>query len=130
MALSKKSGNFLIATGIIHNLIGFYMGKKVLFEIFNSGIINSINNEMDRNAIFWFLFSGFMMMLLGKLMSDFVEEGQKALPVSLGYYLLGLTIIGCIMMPVSGFWLVVPQAILIIAEGKKRNKKHLTPALS
>ena len=95
------------------------MGKDVLAEIVRSGFVNTINNEMDRNAIFWFLFSGFMMMILGKLMQDFIKESQKPLPVSLGYYLLAITVIGCLMMPVSGFWLVLPQAIVIIVSRKK-----------
>lgn len=119
MNLSKNSGNLLIATGVIHNVIGFIMGKEVLTQIVDSGFINSVNSEMDRNAVFWFLFSGFMMMILGKLMQDYVSEYQKPLPVSLGYYLLIITVIGCVVMPVSGFWIVLPQAIIIIAGRKK-----------
>jgi hypothetical protein len=123
MKVSKYSGTLLIATGVIHNLLGFVMGKDTLAEIANSGFVNSINSEMDRNAIFWFLFGGFMMMILGKLMQDYLNENDKPLPVSLGYYLLVLSIIGCIMMPISGFWTVLPQAILIIAAG--RSKVHI-----
>jgi hypothetical protein len=119
MNLSRNSGYLLIATGVIHNLVGFFIGKDVLLEILTSGVINSINTEMDRNAIFWFLFSGFMMIILGKLMQDYSKHFNKALPVSLGHYLLALTIVGCIMMPISGFWIVLPQAVLIIVGGKK-----------
>lgn len=122
MNLSKNTGNLLIATGVLHNIIGFVMGWSVLTEIVKSGFINSINDEMDRNAIFWFLFAGFMMMSLGKLMQDCLESDWR-LPKWLGTTLLILSLIGCIMMPVSGFWLVVPQAILIINSRKKR--RHL-----
>lgn len=65
MNISKHSGNLLIATGIFHNVIGVVMGWPVLTEMVSSGFINSINDQMDRNAIFWFLFSGFMMIILG-----------------------------------------------------------------
>lgn len=120
MNLAKNSGNLLIGTGVIHNALGFVLGKSILTEIINGGLINSITTQMDRRAIFWFLFGGFMMMILGKFMQDYLNESSKQLPISLGYYLLALSIIGCIMMPVSGFWLVVPQAIIIIvASGKK-----------
>jgi Na+/proline symporter len=85
MNLSRNSGYLLLATGVIHNLLGFIMGKDVVVQILNSGVINSINTEMDRNAIFWFLFSGFMMMILGKLMQDYIKHLNKALPVSLGF---------------------------------------------
>lgn len=110
----KFSGHLLIGTGILHNTIGLFIGWDVLKAIFESGVVNSINNEMDRNAVFWFLFSGFMMMLFGQLITDYIKENTKPISKSLGVYLLLLTVIGCIMMPVSGFWLVLPQALIII----------------
>ena len=119
MNLSKNTGNLLIATGIIHNLIGFIMGWSVLTEIASSGFVNSINDEMDRNAIFWFLFGGFMMIIMGKLMQSYLESGCH-LPKWLGMSFLVLALVGCIMMPVSGFWLVIPQALLIINPLRKR----------
>jgi hypothetical protein len=119
MNLSKNTGNLLIATGILHNVIGFVMGWSVLTEIAKSGLVNSINDEIDRNAIFWFLFGGFLMMILGKLMQDYLKA-EAQLPRSLGVGMLALSVIGCIMMPVSGFWLVVPQAILILRPNRKR----------
>lgn len=124
MKLAQNSGNLLIATGLIHNLLGLVMGRETLVQIIDSGFINSINTQMDRNALFWFLFSGIMMMILGKLMQDFLSENSRPLPASLGYYLLAITIIGCIMMPLSGFWIVLPQAILIITAARK-NKPQL-----
>ena len=123
MNLSKNTGNLLIATGILHNMVGFVMGWSVLTDIARSGFINSINNEMDRNAIFWFLFTGFMIIMMGKLMQDYLKAGWP-LPKWLGISLLVLSVIGCIMMPLSGFWLVVPQALLIMNTRMKR-REHL-----
>ncbi|HYC84735.1 MAG TPA: DUF6463 family protein [Chryseosolibacter sp.] len=121
MTLSKNTGNLLIATGILHNTIGFVMGWSVLVGIAKSGFVNSINNEMDRNAIFWFLFAGFLMMMLGKLMQDYLKI-ESHLPRTLGIGMLVLSVIGCVMMPVSGFWLVVPQAVLILLPHTKRRE--------
>jgi hypothetical protein len=121
MNFSKNSGKLLIATGVFHNVIGFVAGWRVLVEIVRSGFINSINGQMDRNFIFWFLFGGFMMIIMGKLMQDYLETDWQ-LPKWLGISLLVLSIIGCVMMPVSGFWLVIPQAILILIPGRKRRE--------
>src|SRR5687767_2403311 len=121
MNLAKNTGNLLIATGVLHNVIGFVMGWSVLTDIAKSGFVNSINEQMDRNAIFWFIFAGFLMMMLGKLMQDYLKL-EFRLPRSLGIAMLVLSIIGCIMMPVSGFWLVVPQAILILLPNRKRRE--------
>jgi hypothetical protein len=78
---------------------------------------------MDRNAIFWFLFGGFIMIVLGKLMQDCLEA-DWLLPKWLGVSLLVLSLIGCMMMPISGFWLVIPQALLIISTHRKK-RGHL-----
>ena len=123
MNLAKNSGNLLIVTGILHSIIGFVMGWDVLTEIVRSGFVNSINDELDRNAIFWFLFAGFIMIALGKLMQDCLVSGWR-LPRWLGSSLLVSSLIGCIMMPVSGFWLVIPQAVLIMRTHKK-TRGHL-----
>ncbi|MDR1558206.1 MAG: DUF6463 family protein [Clostridiales bacterium] len=37
----------------------------------------------------------------------------------IGYYLLALSIFGCLFIPVSGFWLFIPQAIIIINSNSK-----------
>src|SRR5687768_15233873 len=121
MNVAKNHGNLLIATGVLHNAIGFVMGWSVLTEIAKSGFVNSINDEMDRNAIFWFLFGGFLMMILGKLMQDYLRADFR-LPRWLGVAMLLLSVLGCIMMPISGFWLVVPQAILILLPNRKRRE--------
>lgn len=110
----KYAGHFLIATGIIHNAIGFIMGWPTLTSIARDGFVNTINTEMDRNAIFWFLFTGFLLMIMGGLYQDRIKESNQPLPAKQGYYLLILSVIGAIMMPVSGFWIVIPQALIII----------------
>jgi hypothetical protein len=124
MSFSKNSGNLLIATGVLHNIIGFVMGWNVLADIVKSGFVNSIHEEMDRNAIFWFLFGGFAMIMLGKLMQDYIKAGSS-LPKWLGVSLLVLSLTGAIMMPVSGFWLVIPQALLVLSMQKKRQESFV-----
>ena len=124
MSFSKNAGNLLIATGILHNVVGFIMGWSVLTDIVRSGFINSINSDMDRNAIFWFLFAGFMLIMFGKLIQHYLEAGWP-LPKWVGLSLLAMAVIGCVMMPISGFWLVLPQAALILSSSSKR-RTHLS----
>lgn len=119
MKLWKHSGTLFIGTGIIHNLIGLIMGWQVLVELADSRFINSITNQMDRNAVFWFLFSGFMMMILGHFMQRYSREHNKPVPAFIGNYLLILATLGCLIMPQSGFWLVLPQALIIIIANRK-----------
>lgn len=121
MNISKNSGNLLIAIGVLHNLIGFTMGWGVLSEIARSGFVNSINQEMDRNAIFWFLFCGFMLMIIGKMIQEKLQEDGRV-PRWLGMSLLSLAGVGVVMMPLSGIWLVLPPAIMLLMPDKKRTQ--------
>lgn len=122
MKLWKYSGIFMILTAIIHNIVGFVMGWSVLQDIVKDGFVNTVNEQMDRNAIFWFLFSGFIMLLVGMMMQNMIRENQKPVPNYIAYYLLVISVIGCIMMPASGFWIVLPQCAIIIFSRKEENK--------
>jgi hypothetical protein len=44
----------------------------------------------------------------------------KPAPLFLGYYLLTLSVAGCLIIPVSGFWLFIPQAFVIIFANRKK----------
>jgi hypothetical protein len=118
MKLWKYSGIFMILTAIIHNIVGFVMGWSVLQDIARDGFVNTVNEQMDRSAIFWFLFSGFIMLLIGMIMHKMIRENQKPVPNYIAYYLLVISVIGCIIMPASGFWIVLPQCAIIIFSRK------------
>jgi len=127
MNLWKKSGTFLFATGVIHNAIGFVLGWPILISIGKEGFINAVGSDMDRNAFFWFLFSGFLMMLSGKVMQDYIRQYQMPVPAYVGYYLLLLSVFGCLLMPASGIWLVLIQAFIILFAQKRLVQKTVAP---
>ena len=109
MTTVKRSAYLLIATGILHNLIGFILGYQVLANIAREGFFNTTFMQFDREAIFWFLFTGFAVILWGVLMLQLEQ-----IPHSFSWSLLALSIIGIIIMPISGFWLVLPQALYML----------------
>lgn len=109
------SGYLLIATGMIHNTIGILFGHKHLAEIAQAGFFNAVSSDIYREAIFWFLFSGFLMLLIGQLFLSM----RTPIPAAVGWNLLILSIVGAVLMPVSGFWLIIPQAIYIIFSSKR-----------
>ena len=115
----KYSGIFLIATGILHTIVGLALGKDVCLEIIRDGLINAVANDYAREAIFWFLICGIFIILLGQVLHIYIKKEQKPAPLSFGYSLLILTILGCIVEPFSGFWLFLPQALIIIFANKK-----------
>ena len=120
MKLWKYSGTFLTATGIIHTIYALFIGKDAFSEMLRNGLVNSIGENYSQGFAFWFLTCGIILILLGQTLQYYIRKEQKPAPAFLGYSILLLTIIGCIIEPVSGFWLFLPQAIIIIYSNKKR----------
>ena len=116
----KYSGIFLVATGILHTIAAIALGKEAFSEIIRDGIINVISQDYTRAFAFWFLICGIFVILLGQVLHHYIKKEQKPAPLFLGYSMLVLTIFGCLAVPVSGFWLFLPQALIIIFAHKKR----------
>jgi len=113
-----SAGTLLILNGIAHTFIGVWFGYEPLADIVRSGWINTVNPEKpERMAVFWFLFSGFAMTLLGESLRGI--ERKRPVPGRFGWALLALGIIGGLMMPVSGFWLLLPLGWLILHRARR-----------
>jgi hypothetical protein len=114
MNWKKRSGLLLILTSIIHNLIGIVLFWEPLVDIFQAGVFNSVAPHFDRATLFWFLLSGALMFILGHFMHWLVNDLKIEIPAFLGWHLLWLSIVGAFIIPASGFWLVLPQALIIL----------------
>jgi hypothetical protein len=113
--LWKYSGVFLLATGILHSFVGIAMSKNELWGIVKDGLFNvAKEGDLATGLAFWFLVCGIIIIFFGHTLHHYIKKEQKPAPKFLGCYLLGMSVIGCIIMPVSGFWLFIPQALIII----------------
>ncbi len=110
----KRSAYFLIATGILHTVVGLIVGFEVLSSMVQEGLFNTTQLKFDREAIYWFLFSGFAIILGGLLIHEL-----NHIPKSFSWSLLLLSLLGVFIMPVTGLWLVIPQAIYMIWQQNK-----------
>jgi len=109
-------GKSLIVIAIIHTLIGIGLGvsEGIFAEMLGEGLVNTVVQQYDRNAAFWFLYSGFGLGLLGMLL-DWCERRLRETPRFLGWALLALTVPGVVIMPQSGLWLVfIPTVGLLL----------------
>lgn len=120
MKLWKYSGTFLTATGIIHTIYALFIGKDAFSEMLRNGLVNSIGENYSQGFAFWFLTCGIILILLGQTLQYYIRKEQKPAPVFLGYSILLLTIIGCIIEPVSGFWLFCRKQLLLFIQIKNR----------
>ena len=120
----KYSGILLVATGILHTVVGIALCKDYLWAIIKNGLFNatwvSWEAGFDANLsfAFWFLICGIVIIILGQTLHYYIKKEQKPAPAFLAYWLLGLSVVGCIIIPVSGFWLFIPQSLIIIVANK------------
>ena len=119
--LWKYSGIFLIATGLLHTVVAIAYGWDAFVEIIKDGLlINLSSRALSHEFALWFFVCGIFIILLGQVLHSYIKKEQKPAPLSFGYSLLVFTIFGCMIEPASGFWLFIPQALIIIFAHKKR----------
>lgn len=116
--ISRHLGRLLMATAVLHMLVGVLIFAKPLVDIGRAGVFNAVDPHYDRYAAFWFLTFGVLIFMLGQLI-HWTLRRTGTLPASLGWSLLGLSIAGVILMPTSGFWLAIPQALLAVGVARQ-----------
>jgi hypothetical protein len=119
MQLWRYSGIALLATGVIHTAAAIAFFANVYLEIINDGVINAVEDGASRELAFWFLILGVFIILFGQVLHYYIKKERRPAPLSFGYSLLALSIFGCFAIPLSGFWLFLPQALIIIVANVK-----------
>jgi len=123
MKLWKYSGVLLVATGILHTVVAIALFKDYLWSIIKNLLSGTLQSDnLSQGLAFWFFVLGFFVIILGQVLHYYIKKEQQPAPKLLGYWLLGLGIIGGIIVPVSGFWLFIPQALIILFA--KRDSKN------
>ena len=92
--------------GIAHNLLGFFAGWRALLDAVDAGLIGVWDAPPTRGRIFWFLVTGFALIAIG-LLAARLERSGVAIPWSFIVLLGLLTLTGVVLMPASGFWLLL-----------------------
>jgi hypothetical protein len=116
MKIWKLSGIFLIVTGIIHNIVAILLLHEPYWQIIKNGFINAVTTTGDvgRLFAFWFFMCGIFIIFLGQVIHYYIRRVHHPAPLFFGYSKLALSIFICIVEPVSGSWLFIPQALIII----------------
>ena len=108
-----RAGSLVTGIAAVHCVAGVALAPAPLGAIFTNGVIGAIDPHVDRIAIFWFMFFGLLMLVLGEALR--VWESTATVPANVGYAFGALSLVGAIAMPVSGFWLgLVPAALIVV----------------
>jgi hypothetical protein len=123
MKIWKYSGIFLLITGVIHNIVGIFLMYDIYWQIISSGFVNAVSGDFGRWFAFWFFICGVFIIILGQVVHHYIQHEQRPAPASLGWTLLVLSVFICIAEPVSGSWLFIPQALIIIFANRREKLK-------
>ena len=102
-------GKWRFAVGVIHLSFGIFFMHTTLAVLWSEGLVNTVNGQPRREAVFWFLCTGIMMLIVGVLV-DQAERRRLVIPRSVTWSFVVLTVIGVVVMPISGIWLLIPPA--------------------
>lgn len=119
MKLWKYSGTILSLTGGIHVAFASIQNWNIYKVFFSDGLVNPIGNDIQKELSFWFMLVGVLLILLGQTLQYYIKREGVPAPLFLGYALLVFSVAGCVVIPLSGFWLFIPQALIIILARRK-----------
>lgn len=122
--MRRLSGPLLIATGILDLLYVLVFHSQQLVAIVRSGFFDAVEldpAQLDREVAFWHLTFGMTVLILGGLV-HWAQTRTGTLPAFVGWSLLALGLFGAILVPVSGFWLLLPLAVLVLAVSRRSTR--------
>ncbi len=125
----KLSGYWLIIVSILHFIGGFVFFPEPLAEIARAGWWNTVspdpfNLNYEREAAFWFMTLSPLLFILGMLCC-WIQDRQLIMPAFVGWSLLVFTIVGIVIMPVSGLWLLLPPSAIILFVSMRNKDTNL-----
>ena len=119
--LWKYSGIYIWASGLLHIIVGIITGLEGWKGILRHGVVNGSTVDLGTSLAFWFTISGMFIVMLGLVVQHCIRATGQPAPKFLGWWLLVFAVVACIVAPVSGGWLFLPQAWIIIAANRLRN---------
>lgn len=97
-------GKCMVVIALLHCLFATFKYRDELIFIFHQGVINSAHTSETKLAI-WFLLFGILFLAVGALV-DYLEYLDAKIPLFVTSILLGMSVVGAAVLPVSGFWLL------------------------
>jgi hypothetical protein len=118
----------LVAIGIVHSLFGLVLYRAPLSAIAGEGFVATVlPPHVDREAAFWFVLFGPILVMLGQVVGRAARRDDAGIVRLIGAWLLAGGMVGVIVMPVSGFWLLIAVGLATI---RAAFRPPLTPVVS
>lgn len=108
----KWPAYWMMTLAVIHSSLAMVLYGQTYSRFFSDGFFGAVANDLDRLAV-WFLVAGGLMFLIGNILLN-TEVASRSVGVTLGL----IAIAGGLLIPASGFWLILPPALGIALNQK------------
>jgi len=126
--MNRFAGYLLMTVAIGHALVGLILYRGSLGAICAAGFFNTIRPgvDFDRQAAFWFLTFSPLVFLLGQIANRALDRRDASVLSLIGWYLVGLGVVGAAVLPISGNWtLVAVGAVVLRAARQARTRRAM-----
>ena len=107
-------GHWLMFVAFGHTVVAGILFGPALMRVLERGVFNTVGRDPATQAAVWFLICGAVLALLALTITALERCQQQAVLRKLGAGMLALSVLGIVLMPTSGFWLVLPAAIALL----------------
>jgi hypothetical protein len=111
-------GRWLMVVAVLHTAFGLVVFRAQWAQLLEAGLFDGVAGDVARGKAVWFVLFGIALLLVG-LVVDALEKLAAPMPAAVGAGLLLLALVGVLLMPGSGFWLVFPPAIAALARARR-----------
>ncbi len=114
--LEQALGPALVAIGIGHAAATVVFFSDGAAAILADGVAGALSDAStaDAKAAFWFGLFAPALVFFGWLTSHAIAREDGVLLAGIAWFLLGTALLGVVVMPLSGFWLVLVVGALIL----------------
>lgn len=116
--VDRYTGELLLTTGVAHLLVGVWAYRRPLRAIVRDGVVDAVARAPDRRLALWFLLFGLSTVQMGGL-TQWAHRCTGTLLAFHEWALLGISGLGALLLPRSGFWLVLPSAVLALIAARR-----------
>jgi len=110
-------GYVLIALSIGHTVTGIILFRPALAALFRDGFANALLPHLDRRLAFWFIMFSVNLFFLGQVTLYAAATNDTYLLKLIGWYVLGIGVVGATAMPKSPFWIVLIVSPILLWSG-------------
>ncbi len=130
--MKKINGYLLLFLGLLHVAVGVVGGWSQFVSIADYGIWNALIQHsqtvcmktlgcLQLNGTWWFVAWGLMLILFGLLCTWVEVILNQTVPAFIAWLLFLICSVCAILMPASGFWLVMIVALNMVLCARKKH---------